>query len=108
MEQQITQEPIAIGCIAQEELKRLLQQSPEKILIIDVRSPEEYTEKHIPAATNILLNELGNRSTEFSKESIFVTVCGKGGGRSAQAADMLKQKGFNAGWLCGGTAGWVG
>lgn len=107
MEQQITQYPITTGCIAQEELKRLLQQSPEKILIIDVRSAEEFTAKHIPSAINIPLNELENRSGEFSKESIIVTACGKGGGRSAQAADILKQKGFNAGWLCGGTAAWI-
>jgi rhodanese-related sulfurtransferase len=107
MEQQITKEPIAIGCITQEELKKLLQQSPEKILIIDVRSPEEYAERHLPSAINITLSELENRSKEFSKGIIIVTVCGKGRGRSAQAADILKQKGFKAGWLCGGTAGWI-
>ena len=106
MEQLKTQEPIAIGCIAREELKRLLQQSPEKVLIIDVRSSEEYTDEHIPAAVNISLFELENRSKEFSKESIIVTACKKGGGRSAQAADWLRQNGFNSGWLCGGTTGW--
>ena len=96
MEQQITQEPIAIGCMAKEELKRFLQQSPEQVLIIDVRSSEEYAEKHISFAINILLNELENRSEEFSKESI-ITTCGKGSGRSAQAAEVLKKRGLMPG-----------
>ena len=108
MEKQITHEPIAIGFIAQEDVIKLLQQSPEKISIIDVRSPEEYAEKHIPVAINIPLSELENHSEKFSKKLIFITACGKGGGRSAQAAYMLRQKGFNAGWLCGGTIGWLG
>jgi rhodanese-related sulfurtransferase len=69
MEQQI-QEPIAIGCMAQEELKRLLQQSSEQIMIIDVRTSEEYAKKHIPAAINITLSELENHSKEFSKNTI--------------------------------------
>ena len=101
IEQQITQ-----NCIAREELTILLQQSPEKVLIIDVRSAEEYAEKHIPAAIHISLNELENRSEEFSKEKIIVTACGKGGGRSAQAAEWLRQNGFHSAWLCGGTMGW--
>ena len=83
------------------------QSSPDQFTIIDVRNPEEYEEKHIPAAVNIPLKELENYSIQISKNVIIITVCGKGGGRSAQGAALLKQIGFiNAKFLCGGTFGW--
>ena len=76
-------------------------------MIIDVRNPEEYAEKHIPGAINIPLSELEYRSKELAKDTIIITACGKGGGRSAQGAGLLKQLGFsNANYLCGGTFGW--
>jgi rhodanese-related sulfurtransferase len=37
-----------------------------------------------------------------------VTICGKGGGRSAEGADMLNKLGHPvAHWLEGGTNGWL-
>lgn len=102
MQQQKIQE-----CFAIAHLKQLLNQSPGQPVIIDVRSQEEFTEKHIPGAINIPLNELESRATGLSKQAIIITACGKGGGRSAQAAELLKQMGFiNASFLCGGTFGW--
>jgi rhodanese-related sulfurtransferase len=38
-----------------EELQHLLEQSPEEVFIIDVRSAEEYAEMHVPGAVNIPL-----------------------------------------------------
>jgi rhodanese-related sulfurtransferase len=107
MQGQKIQEPIAIGCFALEQLQQLIKQSPDLVTIIDVRSPEEFTEKHIPGAINIPLSVLESRSKELSKETIIITACGKGGGRSAQGAELLKQLCLsNANYLCGGTFGW--
>ncbi len=107
MPEQKTQVPIAIGCFAITDIQQLIKQSPDQITIIDVRSHEEYAEKHIPGGINIPLGELENRSKELSKQAIIITVCGKGGGRSAEAAEKLKQWGFSkAIFLCGGTFGW--
>ncbi len=95
------------NCFAIEDLQQLLKQSPEQLTIIDVRTAEEYTEKNIPGAINIPLSELESRSYELSKQSIIITACGKGGGRSAEAAALLKQQGFTkAIFLCEGTVGW--
>lgn len=94
-------------CFALEDLQQLQKKSSEQISIIDVRNPEEYIEKHIPAAINIPLSDLEAYSKYFSKDSIIITVCGKGGGRSAQGAELLKQLGYpNTSYLCGGTFGW--
>lgn len=94
-------------CFALIDLQQLIKQSPEQIVIIDVRSPDEYAEKHIPGAINIPLDKLESCSNELSKQAIIITACGKGGGRSAQAAELLNQLGFiKANFLCGGTFGW--
>jgi MFS family permease len=84
-------------CIEVDEVKQALQAN-KKIQIIDVRSKEEYEQAHIPNASNISL---------LDKKNQFVTVCGKGGGRSADGARLLKEFGLNAIWLCGGTNKWL-
>jgi MFS family permease len=57
------------NCIAVEELQQLLEQSPEEVFIIDVRSAEEYAEMYVPGAVNIPLAELENRLSEIPLET---------------------------------------
>lgn len=102
MQEQKTQE-----CFAITDLRQLIKQSPDLVTIIDVRSPEEYDEKHIPGAINIPLGELESRSNNLPRQSMIITICSKGGGRSAAAAELLNQLGvMKAKFLCGGTFGW--
>ena len=94
-------------CFAKATLQQLLKLSPQLVTIVDVRNPEEFEAQHIPGAINIPLNEIESRSKELSKQATIVTACGKGGGRSAEAAAVLQQIGFDkANYLCGGTIGW--
>lgn len=93
-------------CIEVDEVKQALQ-SNKKIQIIDVRSKEEYERAHIPNALNISLKELKDKISQLDKDYKFVTACGKGGGRSADGAKLLKEFGLNAIWLCGGTNKWL-
>ena len=95
-------------CFVLADLKQLMKQSsPDQFIIIDVRNLDEYAEKHIPGAINFPLYELENRTKVLSLQTIIITACGKGGGRSAQAAELLQRMGFsNAKFLCGGTFGW--
>lgn len=96
-------------CLAKEKLQQLLAQSPDNLIIIDVRTPEEYVTSHIPIAVNIPIHDLEKRTKEFKRDTIMVTVCGKGGGRSAKASEFLKEMGFNRSYfLSGGTFGWLG
>ncbi|WP_246164149.1 rhodanese-like domain-containing protein [Xanthovirga aplysinae] len=78
----------------------------KKIQIIDVRSKEEYQQFHIPNALNIVLTELKDSISHLDKDVQFVIACGKGGGRSAEGARLIRELGFNAVWLCGGTNKW--
>ena len=72
-----------------------------------MRSKEEYEQAHIPNALNITLQDLKDHISHLDKNIQFVTACGKGGGRSADGAKLLKEYGLNAIWLCGGTNRWL-
>jgi MFS family permease len=97
--------PSARKCLEPEDLKPLLGKPDVRIL--DVRSPEEYASGHLPEAVNIPLSELLEQARNWSRKQRIVTVCAKGGGRSAQAAQALRDLGFGrTWWLCGGTLGW--
>ncbi|MBI5436983.1 MAG: rhodanese-like domain-containing protein [Nitrosomonadales bacterium] len=65
-------------------------------LILDVRSPEEYAEGHVPGAINIPHNQLGSRLAEISsyKNKEIVLYCAVGG-RAAKAANTLRAAGFS-------------
>ena len=103
------QNPLKPHCFAKEALQQLMQQSPEKFMILDLRSHEEFMERHIPGAFNFSLTELIERTVDLPKQTIIITTCGKGGGRSAQGADQLKKSGFlNVHHLCGGNVEWFG
>ena len=91
--------------IALETLKQDLANKKE-IIIIDVRNLDEYNEKHIPSAISIPLDRLEEIAGAFGKSKLYVTACGKGGGRSAEGAVKLQGLGFDAIYLCGGTFGW--
>lgn len=94
-------------CIEVEEVKQAIQKN-QNVQIIDVRNREEYNQAHIPNALNISLQELKDYITKFDGNIKYITACGKGGGRSAEGAKLLKQYGLDAMWLCGGTNKWLG
>ncbi|MES2741096.1 MAG: rhodanese-like domain-containing protein [Pseudomonadota bacterium] len=78
-----------------------------KSTIVDVRGAQEFSEGHLRDAKNIPLPELRQRIAELdkSKARTVVLVC-QSGGRSASAARILEQGGFEAVSLDGGMAEW--
>lgn len=75
-------------------------------IILDVRSPAEYSVGHLPNARNIPLDDLDKRAGELPAKRP-VLLCCANGARSARAARQLKQGGregvFNLG---GGLQAW--
>jgi MFS family permease len=98
--------PAAATCIEPENVLQELQAN-RPIRLIDVRSREEYERAHIPDALHIALHDLGRSLAQLDRSFQFVTVCGSGGGRSADAARLLNASGLRAIWLCGGTDKWL-
>lgn len=90
--------------IGKEELKDRINQ--EKVLIVDVRSKSEYKAQHIAGAINIPTDDFEQNLKMFNRYKLLVTTCGKGGGRSEDAVELLNSMGIKSKWLCGGTFGW--
>jgi len=65
----------------------------EAPLVVDVRTPKEWSETHIAGSLNFPLNHLAERSGELPKDRTLVLHC-RSGYRSSLAASMLQREGF--------------
>jgi MFS family permease len=93
-------------CIEPAELNAVVLH--DRVLIVDVRSEEEFASGHVEGAVNIPLDTIGSHASGLPRDRLIVTVCGKGGGRSDRAAQELRTRGFESvRSLCGGTDGWL-
>lgn len=63
-------------------------------LLLDVRTPAEYQEGHVPDAFNLPVQELPSRLSEVGPTSRPIVVYCRSGGRSAQAAQLLTKAGY--------------
>ena len=80
----------------------------DNYLYIDVRSPDQYSEKHISNAINVPIDNLleGDIRLPEDKSYPIITVCNLGN-QSIQGLLILKSKGYlNVKSLNGGTKGW--
>lgn len=98
-----------VADISQTELLRRINANYAHI-ILDVRTPEEYKEGHLPGAVNIPFDRLDSRLAEIDpyKSKEVVLYCGSGG-RVIIAALILRSAGFkNLLHLDGDMDGWIG
>ena len=66
----------------------------EKVVIIDVRTPEEFATEHIKGAVSIPISELAARSKEIDKNRCALLICSSGK-RSGVANLLLQQMDYN-------------
>lgn len=74
-------------------------------VLLDVRSPQEFSAEAIKGAVNIPLNKLSKRLKELPKDQPVVCVS-RDGIRGHEAAVLLQQAGFTATNLLGGMIAW--
>jgi len=94
--------------ITQAELQQLMQTEKE-VVLLDVRTVEEFVEGHIPSALNIPHKELEARLAELSdaKEIQIVIYC-RSGRRAEVAKQVLVKNGFtHLDHLTGDFNGWT-
>ena len=93
------------GCTQEQqtEIKQVTCNEKDEILeknkqamLIDVRTEEEYKEKHLDDAINIPYDVIGDTIETYGTidfDTPIIVYC-KSGGRSSQAAETLKDKGY--------------
>lgn len=92
--------------IGQEQAKEMMDQD-EQLIVLDVRTKEEYEEGHIPGAVLLPLDELEENATNVlpDKEQVVLVYC-RSGNRSRQASEVLSQKGYSNIYEFGGIMTW--
>lgn len=64
-------------------------------LLLDVRTPEEFADGHLPGARNIPVGDLSARLGELPRDRTVVVYC-HSGARSARATATLREAGIRA------------
>ena len=94
------------GKVSAAEFKKLIEED-KSAQIVDVRTPEEFTEGHVKGAKNLDINssafEEGVKSLDKNKP---VYVYCLSGGRSSSAASFLKEQGFKTVYEMPGMMKW--
>jgi rhodanese-related sulfurtransferase len=86
--------PAKAKTLTRSELDQLLA-TPDKVLLIDVRRPDEIsTNGGFPVYLSIQIGELEKHLDAIPKDRIIVTVSNHAA-RGGKAADLLASKGFN-------------
>jgi phage shock protein E len=79
--------------MTQEQLVEHLSKHPQHLFVLDVRTPQEYAEGHVPGAVNVPHDQLASRLDEVPKDRDVVVYC-RSGRRSDLAADVLAEHGY--------------
>jgi rhodanese-related sulfurtransferase len=91
--------------ISSDEAKKLIDN--KEVVVLDVRTPEEYQDGHIPNALLVPLQELENKLNDLDKTEPYLVVC-RSGNRSTQASEILTSNSFtNIYNMTGGMNSWV-
>lgn len=77
-------------------------------VVLDVRTPAEFAEGHLPGAVNIDVSaaDFASRVAALDKATPYAVYC-RSGNRSAAALEVMKEQGFSAAYhLGGGITAW--
>ena len=91
-----------------EKAKALLADKEKNIVVLDVRTPEEYKEGHIRDAklVNFRAEDFESKLGELDKSKSYLVHC-RSGGRSSAALEAFKKLGFKSIYqLDGGMLAW--
>jgi len=85
--------PPSIPLITQDALLERQGKHDASLVVIDVRSAEEYSQGHVPGAVNIPHDQIALRLAEVPQDKDVVLYC-HSGRRAGLAADVLKANGY--------------
>jgi rhodanese-related sulfurtransferase len=92
--------------ISPAELQKILAAQPSSS-VIDVRTPVEFAEFHVPHARSVPLDELKPNSLQLQKDQPIFLLC-RSGQRAEKAAEKFSKEGFIQPIVVeGGTLAWI-
>ena len=93
--------------VTPQQLKRMLEQAPDQVFVVDLRGAEEYSAGHIPTARNIPMVGFDASYPGLPRDILIVAYCGGVDcGFSLSATYELAGSGLRAKRLVGGMEGW--
>ncbi len=99
----LTVSSVALGCGSQSQGEPASaaqeQRDPHQLVadgatLLDVRTPEEFSERHREGAVNIPVDQIEARMSEISREHPVVVYC-RSGARAMSAARILRRAGYD-------------
>lgn len=75
-------------------------------IVLDVREDYEFAQQRVPGALSIPISQFIERFDEVPTDETLYVICAVGG-RSAQVAQYLEQRGYDAVNVAGGTIAWA-
>ena len=87
------EEPAAAEKISIEQFEEMRKE--KDVVVLDVRTPEEFKEGHVPGARNVdvMDKSFAERAKSLDKDKTYLVYC-QSGGRSTRAAAKMKEMGF--------------
>ena len=87
----------------------MMMEEETDYIVLDVRTPEEYAQSHIPNAINIPNEIIGSEEIEElpNKNQLILVYC-RSGNRSKQASEKLAALGYTKIYEFGGINDWTG
>jgi rhodanese-related sulfurtransferase len=93
--------------ISQDQLLKTYDQLPNNYFLLDVRTPAEFADHHIPRSCNIPIDELEKRIQEIPFDRHVIVIC-QHAVRSSLVEKFLKEKEYLVDQLENGLAAWRG
>ena len=84
---------VALPDMSQAALLEHQAKHADHLFVLDVRSPEEFREGHVPGAVNVPYDQIAARIAEVPKDKDVVLYC-RSGRRAGIAADVLAANGY--------------